>query len=83
MANQTAKLPAPPRKAKTPRACACGCGAQTKGGRFAPGHDARLLGLVRRVEVGIMDLAAVEAFGGKSVRAAVEAEIARRTSVAA
>jgi hypothetical protein len=29
----------PPKK--QPRDCGCGCGQQTKGGRFCPGHDAR------------------------------------------
>lgn len=29
-------------RAKDPRDCECGCGEQTKGGRFRPGHDARL-----------------------------------------
>lgn len=29
-------------KAKAPRDCQCGCGGQTKGGRFLPGHDAKL-----------------------------------------
>lgn len=28
--------------AKTAQDCHCGCGSQTKGGRFLPGHDARL-----------------------------------------
>lgn len=27
---------------KAPRQCMCGCGDITKGGRFLPGHDARL-----------------------------------------
>jgi hypothetical protein len=31
-----------PRK-KTPKTCGCGCGEMTKGGKFIPGHDARLL----------------------------------------
>ena len=29
---------------RSPKACDCGCGDQTKGGRFLPGHDARLKG---------------------------------------
>lgn len=29
-------------RSKDPRDCECGCGEQTKGGRFRPGHDARL-----------------------------------------
>lgn len=27
---------------KVPQDCECGCGEKTKGGRFIPGHDARL-----------------------------------------
>lgn len=30
------------RKAVEPRDCECECGQQTKGGRFLPGHDAKL-----------------------------------------
>lgn len=30
------------RAAKTPAACICECGGTTKGGRFLPGHDAKL-----------------------------------------
>lgn len=29
------------RKTNTPE-CLCGCGGRTKGGRFLPGHDAKL-----------------------------------------
>lgn len=37
------KAPKEPRVAKVVEAkdCMCGCGGQTKGGRFIPGHDAR------------------------------------------
>jgi hypothetical protein len=28
--------------AKAPKSCECGCGGQTKGGRFLIGHDAKL-----------------------------------------
>jgi hypothetical protein len=31
-----------PREGRTPRPCLCSCGGMTKGGRFLPGHDARL-----------------------------------------
>jgi hypothetical protein len=31
-----------PREGHTPRPCLCSCGGTTKGGRFLPGHDARL-----------------------------------------
>jgi hypothetical protein len=32
----------------TPRSCLCGCGETTRGGRFKPGHDARLYGELKR-----------------------------------
>ena len=32
------------RKAKTPKACAGGCGLMTKGGDWFPGHDGRIQG---------------------------------------
>ena len=35
---------------KTPQDCMCGCGGQTKGGRFIPGHDARFHSRVRSLE---------------------------------
>lgn len=38
------------RKPKAPKACSCGCGGETRGGRFIPGHDAKLAGWVLRVE---------------------------------
>lgn len=33
-------------KSKEAQECLCGCGGQTKGGRFVPGHDARLKGQI-------------------------------------
>jgi hypothetical protein len=33
-------------KSKEAQTCLCGCGGQTKGGRFVPGHDARLKGRI-------------------------------------
>jgi hypothetical protein len=41
MAKQTTPKAKATPKAKEPRNCLCGCGGQTKGGRFIPGHDAR------------------------------------------
>lgn len=41
----------PKPKAKStpePRDCVCGCGEQTKGGKFKPGHDGRLKGQLIR-----------------------------------
>jgi hypothetical protein len=37
-----------PREGRTPRPCLCSCGGITKGGRFLPGHDARLHGELKR-----------------------------------
>ena len=34
-----------PRK-RTPKSCACGCGTETRGGDFRPGHDARTLSAI-------------------------------------
>lgn len=61
-------LPALPRlprtrKPKTPKDCECGCGGQTKGGRFVPGHDARLHGWAVRVERKVCELKDVEPAG--------------------
>lgn len=38
------KASAKPTPKRQPRTCECGCSEQTKGGRFKPGHDARLKG---------------------------------------
>ena len=34
----------------TPRECRCLCGGMTRGGRYLPGHDARLAGRVKRFQ---------------------------------
>lgn len=37
-------------KRKTPQQCLCGCGSLTGGGRFRPGHDAKLKGaLIKQI----------------------------------
>ncbi len=33
---------------REPRPCLCGCGVMTRGGRFLPGHQAKLVAMVRR-----------------------------------
>lgn len=48
------KLPKGPRKSKPSKPCECGCGGMTQGGRFLPGHDARLHGWALRVERGLI-----------------------------
>jgi hypothetical protein len=58
---QPAKVVAPRREAAKPKSqdCRCGCGGQTRGGRFLPGHDGRLKGvLMGRAKAG--DVAAAE-----------------------
>lgn len=42
-----------PKPAKTVRACACGCGTETMS-YFAPGHDARMHGLIKKLADGRM-----------------------------
>jgi hypothetical protein len=37
-----------PREGRLPRPCLCSCGGTTRGGRFLPGHDARLHGELKR-----------------------------------
>lgn len=49
-----------PKAAKAPRDCSCGCGGQTKGGRFIPGHDARYHGRIRKLEAAGMPHAEAE-----------------------
>ena len=38
------------RKPKTPKACSCGCGGETRGGRFIPGHDSKLKSWMLAIE---------------------------------
>ena len=42
------RAPSGPRKGRQPRPCLCSCGGTTRGGRFLPGHDARLHGELKR-----------------------------------
>ena len=42
---------AKPEQAQPVKRCLCGCGGETKG-RFVPGHDARVKGLLRRLDLG-------------------------------
>lgn len=45
-ANGTQKV----RSGRAPKDCECGCGGQTKGGRFLPGHDAKYHSALRKAE---------------------------------
>jgi hypothetical protein len=47
MAKEKAAKTTAPKAGATPRDCLCGCGGQTKGGRFLPGHDARFHGRIK------------------------------------
>ena len=52
------------------RTCACGCGLETKGGMFRPGHDQKLRSAIE------------EAVGGlEALRAIVERHLGRRVDV--
>lgn len=54
-------------KKKTPKPCFCGCGQITKGGKFIPGHDAKLVS------------ALIESAGGiESMRAIIEGHVGHR-----
>lgn len=81
-------LPAMPRlkrtrKPKAPKVCACGCGNMTKGGRFVPGHDARLHGWALRVERKVCTLEDVAKADGQGVADAVKAHMAVSTKKSA
>ena len=80
-----AKLPSMPksRKPKAPKSCECGCGSMTRGGRFVPGHDARLHGWVLRVERKVVSIAQVRDTDGKGVALAVFRAIQAKAQVAA
>jgi hypothetical protein len=55
-----------PRKLRT-IICYCGCGEETKGGKFKPGHDSKLIS------------ALIEAVGGiEGLRAVVEKKVGRK-----
>lgn len=53
MANSLPKMPSLPKLTKSVR-CECGCGTLCTN-RFAPGHDAKLLGMVKRVNARVWD----------------------------
>lgn len=59
------------RKPKPAKECECGCGGQTKGGRFIPGHDARLHGWALRVERNVCTLEQVAELAGQGTADAV------------
>lgn len=60
-AAEKAKAPAKPKgekKLEANRDCLCGCGTETTG-KFAPGHDARVKGLLLKVERGLEPKSAI------------------------
>lgn len=63
------KLPKGQRKSKPPKPCECGCNQLTRGGRFIPGHDARLHGWALRVERGLLKASEVPAPHTEAVKA--------------
>ena len=56
-------------------ACRCGCGRPTQS-TFAPGHDARLKGLILRQIAGVMTNADIAEWGGQATADAVTKAIA-------
>lgn len=75
-------LPRLPRKAKTGVACCCGCAQPTRGGRFLPGHDARLHAWLIRVERGLVAADAVPEPHTAAVAAMLLLDPADRTAKA-
>lgn len=74
------------KKAATPQDCLCGCGGQTKGGRFIPGHDARYHSRIRALEAqGLShdEAAKVAAKGPLTGKYAAAAEAASKAKAAA
>lgn len=63
-------MPGKARKQKDLRDCACGCGRTTQS-RFAPGHDARLLGWTLRVERGLLTFRQILDLAGRNTAKAV------------
>jgi len=50
-----------PRK-KHPQECGCGCQEMTKGGKFIPGHDAKLYrAILKHIDGDVLDLKAIVA----------------------
>lgn len=59
------KKEAAPKAVKPPQDCLCGCGGQTKGGRFLPGHDARYHARIKSLEAQGVDHAQAEKIASK------------------
>lgn len=57
---------------RSPRDCECGCGAQTKGGRFLPGHDAKLHSRQKAEAKAKAEAEAAQAPGQTTVDEAIE-----------
>lgn len=64
-----------PRKPQPPRICACGCKTKTKGGRYLPGHDAKLVSAIIEAVGGLETLRKLaEKRVGRSIEAAEQHE---------
>lgn len=61
-------LPRGARKSKPPQECGCGCGNKTRGGKYVPGHDARLAAWALRVERQILKIDEVPEMHREAVR---------------
>jgi len=59
IARRLPSLPSLPKIKAAVNPCQCGCGAVCTN-RFKPGHDAKLAGYVRRVQVGVVTLEGIE-----------------------
>ncbi len=57
------------KEVKDPKDCTCGCGAQTKGGNFVAGHDARVHGWGKKIGRGEMKFNEVPAIAQKFLKA--------------
>lgn len=72
------KMPKLPRKVKA-KDCECGCKGQTRGGRFLPGHDARLHAWAIRVERGVVKADDVPEMHREAVKLALAKRAAKKT----
>src|SRR5262245_23476059 len=74
--------PAKSAKATEPKQCLCGCGRTTKGS-FAPGHDARLVSLLRQevVDRKLTLAQAIDRLAKAGATPALQAKLTRSVSL--